>query len=385
MSERSRLKARKRAEQRARRKKRRIKRAMVLIAELLILALLCGTAYIMKKYDKFQTVFFGEGDIKVNQGINKDGYTTIALFGGDSRKGVLEEGAHADTIIIASIDGKTKEVRLASVYRDTLTKQMDDKIQKVNYAYFAGGPREAINVLNKNFDLDIRQYVTVDFKALADVVDLLGGIEADVTEAEVAEMNKYIAETGKVAGKKAKLLSEGGSQTLDGVQAVTYARIRKNVGGDFKRTERQRLVIQKVVEKAKKTDLMTINKIINTVFPQISTSFSLSDMIGLAAGALNYKIGETTGYPMEAMNGRVDGVGSVIVPVGVVDNVRELHEFLYPNDQYSNSSKEVQEIASELETMTGITRGKLEEAKAEIIRSSYSQKKEEQEGVQKTE
>lgn len=385
MSKRRSLKERKRAEQKARRKKRRLKRAMVLILEVLILALLVGAAYVMKKYDKFQTNFFGEGDIQINQGIKWEGYMTVALFGGDSRKGALEAGAHSDTIMIASIDSETKEVRLASVYRDTLTKQMDGEIQKVNYAYFAGGPKDAINVLNKNFDLDIRHYVTVDFKALADVVDLLGGIEVNVTDAEVKEINKYVRETGKVAGKKVNRLTAAGEQKLDGVQAVTYARIRKNVGGDFKRTERQRIVIQKVVEKAKTTDVLTINKIINAVFPQISTSFSLSDMIGLAAGALDYKIGETTGYPMEAMNGRVQGVGSVIVPVGVIENVTELHEFLYPNHKYSEPSERVQLIASEIEQLTGITRAKLEEAKGMIIRSSYSQKKQEEEESQMTE
>ena len=141
-------------------------------------------------------------------------------------------------------------------------------------------------------------------------------------------MNRHIEGTGAVAGKEVHKLEEGGTYTMDGVQAVTYARIRKNVGGDYKRTERQRIVIKKVVEKAKGMDLATINKIINKVFPQISTSFSLADIIGLAAGALDYEIKDSSGFPMEAMNGRIDGLGSVIVPVGLVENVKELHSFL---------------------------------------------------------
>lgn len=377
MSERTRLKERKRAEQRARRKRRRIKRVTVLIAEILILSLLGGTAYIMAKYDKFQTTYFGKDEIKSNKGVELEGYMTVALFGGDSRDGLLEEGAHADTIIVAAINNDTKEVKLASVYRDTLTEQMNGKIQKANYAYFAGGPKDAINMLNKNFDLDIQKYVTVDFKVLADVIDLLGGIEVDVTDAEAKELNNYIDETAMVAGKKANRLASGGKQLLDGSQAVTYARIRKNVGGDFKRTERQQVVIRKVVEKAKTTNISTINKIINKVFAQISTNFTLNDMIGLAAGALDYRIGESTGFPMEAMNSRIEKVGSAIAPVGLVENVKELHEFLYPDDSYGEPSETVKSIAQKIEKLTEITREKLNDPNADITKSSFSIKQEE--------
>lgn len=366
------MRAAKRAEKIRKRKKRRLKRALVLIAELLILTALCGVAYLMKKYDKFQTITFDEGEIISNSGIKKDGYTTIALFGGDSRDGKLEKGAHADTIMIASLDHKTKELRLASVYRDTVTEQMNGKLQKANYAYFAGGPKDAINMLNKNFDLNIEDYVTVDFKALADAIDLLGGIELDVTDREAEEVNHYIDETGRVSGKKAVHLTGGGRQTLDGVQAVTYARIRKNVGGDFKRTERQRAVIGKVAEKVKQTKITTMNRIVNQVFPQISTSFSLNELIRLAAGAFEYQISETTGFPMEAANGSVKGLGSVVVPVGLSENVEELHSFLYRNQKYGRPTGTVQEIAAKIEKKTGITRNSLQDEKTNIVRSNYS-------------
>lgn len=366
------MRERKREARRRKQKKRRMKRAAVLIAEILILCLLGGVAYVMAKYDKFQTVAFGEGDIISNKGVNWKGYKTIALFGGDSRSGDLEEGAQSDTIIIAAINSNTKEVRLASVYRDTTVRHADNKIRKANYAYYTGGPKDAINMLNRNFDLDIQDYVTVDFKALADVVDLVGGIELEVTDDEAKEINKYVRETGKVAGKEVHKLKSGGTYTMDGVQAVTYARIRKNVGGDYKRTERQRIVIKKVVEKAKGMDLATINKIINKVFPQISTSFSLADIIGLAAGALDYEIKDSSGFPMEAMNGRIDGLGSVIVPVGLVENVKELHSFLYPDEKPEKVSDAVKEIATEIEELTGITRENLEDSGADINRSSYS-------------
>lgn len=336
------------------RRARRRKRAIFLMVEILILLILLSIGYVMMKYGKIQLNMFEEGDIQINEGVEQEGYTTIALFGGDSREGQLEAGTHADTIIIASINNSTKEIKLVSVYRDTLVESMDGEMRKANSAYFLGGPQEAINMLNRNLDLDIEHYVTVDFKALADVIDLLGGVEIDVTEKEANAINDYIVETAMVAEKEAVMVS-GGLQTLDGVQAVTYARIRKNVGGDYARTERQRLVLQKVMEKVKQTDLATLNEIIDKVFPQVSTSFTLTQMIKLAAGVLQYELGETSGFPFELADGRVEGVGSVVVPLGFAENVEELHAFLYPEDEYV-VSQIVRDIAIEIETLSGYTR-----------------------------
>ena len=225
--------------------------------------------------------------------------------------------------------------------------------------------------MNKNFDLDIQDYVTVDFKALADVVDLLGGIEVEVTEQEAKEINNYIDETGTVTGKEVTHLTHGGTLKLDGVQAVTYARISKNVGGDYKRAERQQIVISKVVEKAKTMDIKTINKVINKVFPQISTSFWLADMIRLAAGALDYKLTETTGFPMESMNGRVDKVGSVIVPGRFQLKMYRNCTSFYIRMKKKEVSETVKSIAEKIETLTGITREKLDDPNADISKSNH--------------
>ena len=343
------------AEQAAKRKRaRRRKRVVFLLVEIFTLMILLGIGYVMSKYGKFQLNMFGDGDIFKNEGVEKEGYTTIALFGGDSREGELEAGTHADTIMIVSIDNETKEVKLVSVYRDLLVKRSDGELGKANSAYFYGGPKEAINMLNQNFDLDIEDYVTVDFTAMADVVDLLGGIEIDVTDAEAAEINKHIDGTAEVVGKKANHM-KGGLQILDGVQAVTYSRIRKNVGGDYGRTERQRVVIQKLAEKVKDTDLSTINSIIDTVFSQVSTSFSLKEIIKLASGVFQYEMGDSKGFAFEHTDGNVKGIGSVVIPLGVVENIEEMHEFLYPKDEYV-ASDTVRTIAQEIETRTGYTR-----------------------------
>lgn len=350
------------AEKAARKRRaRRRKRAIFMIIEFLILFVLLAVGYVMVKYGKIQLNVFGDGDIVFNDGVKQEGYTTIALFGGDSREGQLEAGTHADTIIVASIDNETKEIKLMSVYRDTLVQEADGELKKANNAYFQGGPQEAINMLNRNFDLDIEHYVTVDFKALADTIDLLGGIEVEVTEEEAVETNKYIAETAMVVEKDVDYVEEG-LQILDGVQAVTYARIRKNVGGDYARTERQRLVIQKVAEKVKQTDLATINDIIDEVFPQVSTSFTLGEMIKLAAGVMQYELGETSGFPFEHTDSSIQGIGSVVVPLGVAENVEELHTFLYPKDDYT-VSQTVLNIASEIEYVSGYTRADYDEPK----------------------
>lgn len=334
-----------------RRAKRR-KRAIVLIVEFLILMILLGIGYVMNKYDKIQFNLFGEEDILFNDGAKQEHYTTVALFGGDSRDGALEAGTHADTIMIASIDDQTKEVKIISIYRDTMTKQMNGKIKKANNAYFTGGPKDAINMLNKNYDLDIEDYVTVDFGAMADVVDLLGGIEIEVTKEEAAEMNRHIVGTAESVGKKASYMKPG-LQELNGVEVVTYSRIRKNVGGDYGRTERQRLVIQKLVEKVKQTDISTLNKIVDQVFSQVSTSFTLKEIISLASGVMQYQLGETSGFPFEKTDGSVEGIGSVVVPVGVIKNVKDLHTFLYPKDVEYKVSETVKDIAQEIEEMTG--------------------------------
>lgn len=367
------LKAVQAAKARKKRRNRRRKRAIILIVEIIILLMLSGTAYVMAKYDKFQKVDINSDDIKVNEGVKLEGYTTMALFGGDSREGQLEAGTHADTIIIAVMDHDKKEIRMASVYRDTLLEQEDGSYNKANYAYFSGGPVDAINMLNKNLDLNIEDYATVDFKAMADVVDLIGGIEIDVTDAEADMLNKYLGETAKVAQKEAHKLSGGGTYNLDGPQAVTYARLRKLEGGDYKRTERQRLVIQKIFEKAVKMDVGTLNKIVDTVFPQVSTSFTLKEIVNLGSAGITYELAESTGFPFDRDDSTRYHGTSVVIAQGLAENVQELHEFLYPGEETYVVSDTIQSISDDIMNTTGVVRPKeLDEEPSEEVTSGVS-------------
>ena len=336
-------------------KKLSTKQKVLLISGIaLLLIMLAGVIYVASIFGKLDTQEIKEEDIFINEELENVGvgYTNFVLFGGDSRSGDVTKNLNTDTIIIVSLNNETKEVKMVSVYRDTLLDLTNGKIKKCNSAYSSGGAKQAINMLNMNLDLDIKKYVTVDFSAVVDLVDMVGGIEIDVSEKEYKEVNKYIDETGQVAGKKAKHLTHAGLQTLDGVQATTYSRIRKNVGNDYARTERQRLVIQKVVEKAMKSNWSTINDIIDELFPRISTNFTMTEILSYAKDFTKYKFGETAGFPFEKGSGTIPGRGSSVFPITLKSNVSELHAFLFGTEDYQPSSKVV-EISGEIAYIVG--------------------------------
>lgn len=338
---------------RNRRKKRRRRRRLVLAVELLLLGVLGAVAFGMFKLDKLNMTSL---DGLVNNGLSQEGYMNVALFGTDNRAGETD-GVRSDCIIVASVNNETKEIKLLSVYRDTFLKTGDETYDKANSAYAYGGPEAAINMLNRNLDLDIKNYVCVNFLALADVVDLLGGIELELTEEEVVHMNNYCVETSEITGKSYERIEPeaAGIYQLNGVQAVSYSRIRYTEGGDFQRTARQRLVIEKLAEKAKNVKLGTINEILDTVFPEISTSFTSAEIMKLSAGIMKYSIGESQGFPAEtAMPEEISGYsGSYVVPVGLEQNVRQAHEFLFPDENYKPTDTLIQ-ISDDISYLTGI-------------------------------
>lgn len=342
-------------ERKKRLRKRRRRRIMVLVLEIIILAVLCVAAYAIFKLGKLNHVTLNVD----NNGWTQEGYTNIALFGNDSRGEAGEDGgpARSDTIIIASLNNETKEVKLVSVYRDTMLEQEGQHYDKANVAYAQGGPEEAVSMLNRNLDLDIQDYVSVNFLALADVVDLLGGVDMDLTYEEVVHMNNYCVETSEVTGKDYERIEpeEAGTYHLNGVQAVSYARIRYTSGGDFTRTERQRLLIEKVAEKAKDAGIVKINEIIDEVLPEVSTSLSASEILQMAVGVFDYSLGDTQGFPIDAATPEsVPGYsGSYVVPVGLENNVIQLHEFLFPDENYIPTEK-LTSISDNIAYITGI-------------------------------
>lgn len=277
-------------------------------------------------------------NIQKNEEVAIDGYRNIALFGVDSRQNRLKDATHSDTIIIASLNNKTKDVKLASVYRDTYVNIPDkNAFDKINAAYFRGGYSLALSTINKNFDLDITEYVTVNFQAVVKAIDLLGGIEINVKDNEVKWLNGYVRELNRINNSNVAGITSAGTQTLNGTQATAYARIRYTAGGDFARTERQRLVVSKVFKKLKGSDIKTINRFIDTVFPQIKTNLTDIEMLSLAKSIFSYNIVDQTGFPFDKDAHTYKGV-SYVFPIDLVANVTKLHQFLFDATDYKPSN-----------------------------------------------
>lgn len=338
-------------------RRKRQKRKIILVIVVVLLALVfLAVAFAWTKYDKMGKVLIKDKDVKINDLSVEtkevlEGYDSIALFGLDNREQDNLERGNSDTIIIVSINKKTGEIKMASVYRDTYLDIDENKFRKANAAYANGGPKQAIEMLNKNLDLDITDYVSVDFSSLIEAIDLLGGIEVDLTEEEAGYLNGYIDSTD-YHGHNSSHVSAGENVHLDGVQATSYARIRYTTGWDYKRTERQRTVITKMFEKAKQCDLLTLNKMLDEMLPQISTSLSPTELLGLAGNAAKYNMGENTGFPFDKESGNVGSLGDMVIPVDLENNVVQLHQFLYSNESYV-SSQTVKDLSAAIRANTG--------------------------------
>ncbi|RDU22145.1 LCP family protein [Anaerosacchariphilus polymeriproducens] len=347
-----------------RKKARRKRRIVIFIIEIVIVIILLVVLYLWQLFSRMQDPDFNKNAVHKNEEVEKtQGFRTIALFGLDSRENdSLGKDNHSDTIIIASINNKTKEVKLASVYRDTYVKIPEDDYNKANSAYFLGGPEKAISMLNMNLDLVIDEYVTVNFMALVDVIDELGGIEINVTESEIQHLNNYLVENRKITGKDTPDVASTGLQNLNGMQATAYCRIRYTGGDDYRRTERQRLVISKIFEKVKKSDPVTLTKIANSVIGEnmVNTNISQTEILKLLTDAPSYKFGETTGFPYTKIaDKKVTGLDDVVA-CGFAYNVKKLHKFLYGEENYPVSST-VQEISDYIMNKTGVETEEMEE------------------------
>lgn len=339
-------------------KRKRQKRKIIVVIVVVLLALLMiPIAFSWSKYDKMGKVVINDKDVKINELTPETqkamaGYENIALFGLDNRTAGSYERGNSDTIIVVSINKDSGEIKMASVYRDTYLDIDDNMFRKANAAYANGGPKQAIDMLNRNLDLNITDYVSVDFSALIEAIDLLGGIDIDeLSEAEAKWLNGYLIETNRVTGHNSGNVSAGTNVHLDGTQATAYARIRY-VGLDYERTERQRTVITKMFEKAKQCDLLTLNKMMDEMLPQISTSLSPTELLSLASGVAKYHMGENTGFPFDKDSGDVGNLGDMVIPLDLESNVIKLHEFLYENQEYT-PSQTVKDLSATIHANTG--------------------------------
>ena len=344
----------------ARPKKRSKTKTILFAVEIIVLLVFIGGLYVYgqlnSKLDKINQPVLDDGKIKVNQEVQDSinsqestltGYTTYALFGIDHRdKNTALGGENSDTIIIASVNNDTKDVKLVSVYRDTLLNLGNDTYSKANAAYAYGEAEQAITMLNTNLDLNISEYATVNFNALTTIIDDLGGLDMDMSYAEIVHMNNYCVETSEETGKDYTPIELPDRPDdieavqyhyhLNGVQATSYCRIRYTASLDMGRTERQRRVIQMIVSKAKSAGLGKIFKIMDDVFPMVTTSMTKDEILQLLPTLIGYSVDDTTGFPTSYKFSNVKG--SIIVPTTLETNVIELHKFLYGDEAYTPSA-----------------------------------------------
>lgn len=319
---------------------------------ILILLIASGAVfgYIYHKLGKIDKVTLDKSELSC---VDVDGYANILLLGVDARDMKDTKGARTDAIMIASIKEETGEVYLTSIYRDTFLKMGNQNLyDKITHAFAYGGPKETIRTVNQALDLNIDKFVLFNFKAVADVVDGVGGVTLDIEDYEIPQLNKYTIESANIIGKSNyNLVEQAGKQKIEGVQAVSYGRIRKGVGDDFKRTERMRIVLEKVLNKAKKLSVGQMDNLVDTILPQIKTNLSNTDIVSMAMNATKYKIVGSKGFPYEVSGGMLDGV-SYVFPIDLEKDVIKLHEDVFKQHDYKPSKKCIK-ISDRIKELSG--------------------------------
>lgn len=309
----------------------------IVLVLVILLVLIIGSIFfaIYSKLSKMQQIDLNEEDLGVSSQAEEtlSEYRNIAIFGVDSRSNNLEQGNRSDCIIIASINNKTKDVKLISVYRDTYVQIEGYGLDKITHAYSYGEAPLAINTLNTNLDLNISEFVTVNFDSVSDAVDELGGVTINVENSEIKYINDYIDATAKITHKTASHVTSAGKQTLDGVQAVAYSRIRYTSGGDYKRTERMRTVIEAMVNKLKTKNIGEINNFADNILPKVYTNISAGTIMSMIPDMISYKISNSVGWPYETKGITLDRWYGV--PVTLESNVIKLHQELFNDPDYT--------------------------------------------------
>lgn len=333
-----------------RRKAKKRNRIIIFTVEILVIAVLLGALYMLRDFGKtgINRIEIDEQELNIAPEVTESeltkGYRNIVLFGVDSTGGALESRTRSDSIIIASINMDSGDVKLMSVYRDTylyLGNEKTDKYDKCNTAYSQGGAKQAMKMLNTNLDLNISDFVTIGFRGLRDVIDALGGIEIEITNAEIRYLNDYQLTMSEDLKCDYEPVEKAGLQTLNGLQSVAYCRIRYTKGDDFKRTERQRDVIQAIVDKVKaEKNASKLIDIANEVADDVYTSLDMEEILGILGEVSKYRIVDEAGFPIDKYRstGEMGSSGDCVLPMDLEKNVTWMYEFLFEEENYTPSS-----------------------------------------------
>ena len=326
----------------------------ILITLLIIfisIAIVFGVAvgYVFNKLSKVNSVELN--NIQINEGVEEElkEYRNIAILGVDARADTYSN-TRSDCIMIASVNEKNKQVKITSVYRDTYVYIDGHGYDKITHAYAYGGPELAINTINKNFDLDVKEFVAVNFDAVVEIIDSVGGVSINIEEDELKYINSYIKGVDSQMSRSTERITHAGRQNLNGVQALAYSRIRYTEGGDYKRTERMRDVLNATFEKAKTLNVGQLNKLADILLPRVYTNVSSTEILKTIPEMSKYKITESKGWPYEVRGITLDRWYGV--PVTLESNVKKLHEDLFGNNNYEVSGK-VKEYSEGIVQKTG--------------------------------
>ena len=329
---------------------------ILLVLVIIIVGLGAGYTFVNGKIGKMQKENIDTTAVGISEETKQElkGYRNIALLGIDSRADDYGLGNRSDCMMIASINQETNEIKLISVYRDTYVYVMENgtkRLDKITHAYSYGGAQNTLKSLNEAMDLNITEFVTVNFDAVIAAVDSLGGVYIDIDESEIKYVNDYIDATSESSGVKSSHITHSGRQKLDGVQAVSYTRVRYTTGGDYKRTERMRNVMTACLEKVKQMSVSELNAITDKVLPRIYTNIDANEIVSLIPTVASYKITESKGWPPTVEGKIINGVWYG-VPVTLESSVKELHKELFDDDDYTPSEK-VKEISEKIINKTG--------------------------------
>lgn len=312
------------------------KKKGIIIGVVIVLVLAIGIGVFAKsKLDKIKKTDLDEDNLGVNEEMEEEnkGYVNVALFGIDAHSKDATD-VQSDAIVVASLNKETKEVKLLSVYGNAvITDDKNNAIAAKNI--YKDGAESAVEMLNRNLDLDITHFVTVDFQALIDVIDAVGGIDIDVKEDEIMHITGYTEDLIQVTGKDSEGVSEAGVQTLNGTQAVAYCRIRATEGGDVARAERQKTVITKTLEKLTKVNAAKLNEIIDKVFPEIETNFTHTEIVDYATDITAYKVDAMQGFPYNVSDKAVADMEDAVLASDFKADVEKLHKIFFPDLDYT--------------------------------------------------
>lgn len=332
---------------------------ILLVLVIFILGLgVAGYTFVNGKIGKMQKENIDTTAVGINEETKQElkGYRNIALLGIDSRADDYGLGNRSDCMMIASINQETNEIKLISVYRDTYVYVMENgtkRLDKITHAYSYGGAQNTLKSLNEAMDLNITEFVTVNFDAVIAAVDSLGGVYIDLDSSEIKYINDYIDATSQSSGIKSSHITSTGRQRLDGVQAVAYSRIRYTAGGDYKRTERMRTVVEAMLSKAKTLNVGQLNSFADTILPKIRTNISTSEIWGLIPKLASFKVTESIGWPYDTKGITLDRWYGV--PVTLQSNVEKLHKEAFGQDDYE-ASDTVKEMSAAIVKKTGYSK-----------------------------